>query len=211
MDNSDNVKNLYQSIETNRHSYEKEVIAWFYNTDDENLRSVCFEYMSYFEMLDEKTILDALASGEFGLVCLALEEVDYNSNKKIKEQLAKIATVWDEPFLVAWSIFHCVYASFNEFQQFEPLRFKWRGSTIVRAALCFMDAAKKTDHDSISNVLVYLNNSDYEVRSIAIRASEYFFGSAFENLVILRLKEQEQKEELPFLKEKIQDLVTFNI
>ncbi|MCV2886496.1 hypothetical protein OE749_17505 [Aestuariibacter sp. AA17] len=211
MDNSDNVKSLYQSIETNRNSYEKEVIAWFYDTDDENLRSICFEYMSYFEMLGEKTILDALASDEFGLVCLALEEVDFNSDEKIKEQLVKIANVGDEPFLVAWSLFHCVYLSFNEFQKFEPLRFKWRGSTIVRAALCFMDAAKKADYESISNLLVYLNNSDYEVRSIAVRASEYFFGSAFESLVISRLKDQEKKEELPFLKEQIQDLVAFNI
>jgi len=211
MDNSDLIKNLYQSIETNRNSYEKEVIAWFYDTDDENFRSVCFEYMSYFEMLGEKTILDALASDEFGLVCLALEEVDFDSNEKIKEQLVKIASAGDDPFLVAWSIFHCVYLSFNEFQKFEPLRFKWQGSTIVGAALCFMDAVKIADHNSISNLLAYLNDSDYEVRSMAVRASEYFFGSAFESLVVSRLKDQEKKEELPFLKEQIQELVTFNI
>ena len=211
MDNTENVKNLYLSMETNRNSFEKEVIDWFYDSGDENLRSVCFEYMSYFELLDDKIILESLAGDEFGLVCLALEEVDCNSSEEIKVQLAKIASVGDEPFLVAWALFHGVYASFNDFQQFEPLRFKWRDSIIVQAALCFMDAAKKVDHDSISKVLVYLNNSDYEVRSLAIRASEYFLDSAFENLVISRLKVQVLEEELPFLKEKIQDLITFNV
>lgn len=214
MKNTKKIKRLYQAIENERNSYKEEVKDWFYVSEDENLRSVCFEYMRHFGGLDNGLVLDALKSDEFGLVCLALEEVNLDSGEEIKEQLVKITRENDDSFLVAWAlfhyVFHYVFHNLNDVEQFEPLKFKWRNSPIVGAALCFLNAAKKEDYDSISVLLKYLSNNDYEVRALSIRASEYFFGSAFETLVVSNLKNQEAVEEVFFLKELIQEIVTLS-
>lgn len=193
-DDSSISKKLFDCLSRNDKSLKNLAKKGLRTSKDEVFRSVCIEYLSNLNAIDEDDIIVALEDPYEVTRIEAITAAEHHFSALISLKLSSLLLSEPEDFIVAWSI---VTLALND--QYQPdlignVLNKWSTSEIVNCAANFHLTFFEFNESYARKFFHYLHSKDHLVRGMVIQLSECF-ADWEDTLKIVELLELQLKKE----------------